>query len=745
MSEDLAREPADADADRDDNQSSDSLLQRREVLTMGAAAAAAGLGSGAFSGTASAASERHGISFDRVVNAVDDLGMDASGSKPIDSALQSTMKDGNTLVEFPPGTYLIDGQLTEGELNSWGIRGLGENPTDVTFVTNPGEGKRIIKSGDGNGILIENVAFDYSQKRAGSLGLILKAQDNLRVQDVHFVGFNPNEEEGGVVNLSPQILSTDGTAVVDGLVRKGATDIRPHRHLSGPANPPGIMWLGKKHKGTLVVRNSHLENAGENGIYASAPSGSIQIENSVFKNNNQAALRMGGKGSYVKNSRFVVDTSESDNENGLINPHSIIWETDKRGETGGYIEGCEFDYRNAPKKTTAAIWADGSVGEFTVRDTRIRIDTPEIAAIKLDDPTSSRLGVPSDRPWGVTLEKVSVTGSSAGSLPAIDVTNRPGTTVKSCCLQLSADRDGIGIHDSKDCRIEETNIDVGGQATVFDGAKVATSNVTKEASCPLPNVSDESGGSGNGNGGAASGNSDGSQTEGSTESTETTSEADDTKQSTDADSAEKNSDSSSTEKASDSGDAQNASDESTETNTREIVVHGPPKEIGRVDYRIRFDGDAKALTAADDELADGVFEGAVWTGHTDSISLTGSVVAVDELTEGGTITVDGEEVDPDTLGTSAAESQLPNTITVDGRDTAGVTRYEISVSGDLERDAAASSGEDASSTDSTADDVSDGRVAGVVDEGVDVYRFSGDITASDVDGKAAVNFDDNDG
>jgi hypothetical protein len=636
------------------------------------------------------------------------------------------------------------------------------------------------------------------------------------------------------------VLSADGTAIVDGFVRTGATDIRPHRHLDGPANAPGIMWLGKKHKGTLVVRNSRLENAGENGIYASAPTGDIRIENSVFKNNNQAALRMGGAGSYIKNSTFVVDTNDSENENGLINPHAVIWETDKRGETGGYIEGCEFDYRNAPEKTAAAIWADGSAGEFTIRDTRIRLDTPEVAAIKLDDPTSSRLGNTSDRPWGVTLEKVSVTGTSSGPLPAIEVVNRPNTVVTNCCLQVSGDRNGIAIRDSADCRIEDTNIDVGGRATVFDGSKVATSNITNEASCPAPDLSGNSGDSGSDEEESDAG-SDSSGDDGSSESDaggDDTSSDSDAGSNTETDGETKElivygppkdigrvdykirfegdakalkaaddelgdgvfegsvwaghtdsialdgsvvavdelteggevtlggeqiapdtsgSDSEDTsdgeEESSDTGSDDTSSDSESQTEPKEVVVQGPPEDIGRVDYKIRFEGDAEALKAADDELGDGVFEGSVWAGNTDSISLTGSLVSVDELTEGGTLTVGGEEVDPDAVGTDAENDEsdetdtdadspkYPNTIVVDGRDTSGVTGYKIAVSGDLKRDAEASSGGDAAPVDSLDDRVSGGRVVGVVDEGVDVYRFSGSITTSEVNGKATVDFD----
>ena len=44
--------------------------------------------------------------FDRVVDAVDDLGMDPTGESPIDDALNGAFETG-TLIEFPPGDYMV--------------------------------------------------------------------------------------------------------------------------------------------------------------------------------------------------------------------------------------------------------------------------------------------------------------------------------------------------------------------------------------------------------------------------------------------------------------------------------------------------------------------------------------------------------------------------------------------------------------------------------------------------------------
>ena len=429
-------------------------------------------------------SVRYGISFDRVVNAVDDLGMDPTGTTPIDAALSGVLTNG-TLVEFPAGKYFLRDPVEMKYIARWGIRGLGDVPTDVRFVSTPGEGKQLVKTDDGEGILVENVAFDYSETREGSLGLVLKVQDDLRVQDVHFVGFNPNVEEGGVVNLSPQALSPTGRAVVDGLVRTGPTDIRPHRHLPGPANEPGIVWLGKRHRGTLVVRNSHLENGGENGIYASRTSGKVHVEDSLFRNNNQASLRIGGSGSHVKNCRFVVDTDNAhpDNENEFINPHCILWETGQRGLSGGRIEGCSFVYTSVPKTPLVAIWADGSAGAFTIADTRFTIDVPGVQAIRVDDPRTPRLGKTAAKPWDVTLTNVLIEGSGSGVVPIVQIDGRPNSTLSNTCLSVSNVTSAVRLTNSPGSSLQ--NINVSGRGKWLSGRQsdLVVQNVSYDRVC----------------------------------------------------------------------------------------------------------------------------------------------------------------------------------------------------------------------------------------------------------------------
>ncbi|MFC6793239.1 hypothetical protein ACFQFH_01535 [Halobaculum halobium] len=81
---------SDVDVDSNDGRTSENgVLTRRGALKMGAAAVAAATGATAATGVGAAATERHGISFSTVVNAVDDLGMDPNGNRAIDGKLQT--------------------------------------------------------------------------------------------------------------------------------------------------------------------------------------------------------------------------------------------------------------------------------------------------------------------------------------------------------------------------------------------------------------------------------------------------------------------------------------------------------------------------------------------------------------------------------------------------------------------------------------------------------------------------------
>lgn len=430
--------------------------------------------------------QRRKIQFDHVVNAVEDLRMDPTGDDPIDDVLDQTLGGENILVEFPPGEYFVKDAVTSTGISTWGMMGTGEKPEDVRFTTDEREDTRIVNISEGTNILVENFALDSGSNYYGGLGLRLMAHDTLRIQDIHILGANAANQQGGTLNLSPQILDSDGVGVIDGLERRGPTDIRPHRQLTDNPNPPGIMWMGPLHKGTLYIRNSYFAHAGENGIYASACPGDVRIENCSFINNNQAAVRIGGEGSYIRDSRFFVDAEEAAkiNRRPLINPNMVVWETNNRGEVGGAIEQTTFIYKSVPEVVTG-VWVDGSAGGMTIRDCHFQVDCDNVRPIRFDDPIdNARLGGTANRPWGCEVDTVTVTGKSTGTAPLVHFRRRPASLVRKSCIEVRGDRDGIEFENSDRSRVVNSNINVTGRAIVSNNSATKMAELTYNDSCP---------------------------------------------------------------------------------------------------------------------------------------------------------------------------------------------------------------------------------------------------------------------
>lgn len=120
------RSAAGGDPQRDSwRKKTEQILGRRGYLRWtAAAAAAAALGSGG----ASAGTTRHGITFARVVDAVEDLEADPTGTEPVNQQL--TEIPTNSLVRFPEGDYLIDGRVSVSGHTQLGFESAG----NATFI-----------------------------------------------------------------------------------------------------------------------------------------------------------------------------------------------------------------------------------------------------------------------------------------------------------------------------------------------------------------------------------------------------------------------------------------------------------------------------------------------------------------------------------------------------------------------------------------------------------------------------------
>ncbi|WP_418286685.1 hypothetical protein [Halorubrum sp. DTA46] len=92
-------------------------------------------------GGASATPDRSGIAFDRVIDAVDELGADPAGTEPVNRQL--TDLPPHALVRFPEGKYTIDGRVDLVDPGRIGFESVG----DATFIgTKAGSGLNVVSA-----------------------------------------------------------------------------------------------------------------------------------------------------------------------------------------------------------------------------------------------------------------------------------------------------------------------------------------------------------------------------------------------------------------------------------------------------------------------------------------------------------------------------------------------------------------------------------------------------------------------
>jgi hypothetical protein len=93
----------------------------------------------------------------------------------------------------------------------------------------------------------------------------------------------------------------------------------------------------------------------------------------------------------------------------------------------------------------------------------------------------------------------------------------------------------------------------------------------------------------------------------------------------------------------------------------------------------------------------------------------------------------------DSGGGNSGGDQQHKVLIVDGTgDAENIAKYEFSVSGSVERDAGRSAASEGLPWDKMTDYVGEGSVVGVVGNGKDAFRFTGNLESISVDGQAGV-------
>lgn len=452
------------------------LLGRRKYVKLGLAAAAGTAGIASTSGTVSASAEREGIEFEQVLDAVEDLQMDPTGTESVIPQIKEIPPD--TLVQFPEGTYLTDEQVDLPGLGNVGFEAIG----DATIKGAPGFEETTWNVSDANAVYYQGFTHDQTD---GAVGHYWQASDRIELHDIEVKG----RAGPWAVELCPTITDPDGIARIVNYENHQGSTWAEYNDGSGGANGRIGCWLGENHVGTIQFIDCDFREYGNNALYCAAASGPVQVIDSYFENNNVASVRIGGKDSYVEDTTIVVDPDrytgprdEAHEDERFFMRGVLIHENlggTEQKEAGASVRNCDLVIEENPTAAPAIeVWANGRSLEIT--GTKIEYNNTGISVIRREQyGTKAGVHPPGEDPRWLRLDDSVIVGS--GSVDAVvDITDGDGSHIRNTQIELTGEGDGVRLRDSRDCVIESSNISVPGETTVIDNAEVDITQLTED-------------------------------------------------------------------------------------------------------------------------------------------------------------------------------------------------------------------------------------------------------------------------
>ncbi len=355
-------------AEGGDTDDTPTLLGRRDYVMLGMAAVAATAGASATSTDESSRVTRGGVTFSRVVDAVDDLGMDPSGAASIAPQLREL--EANTLVRFPDGRFRLDERVELELPGSLGLEAVGDavieaaspeigldvavtdtvyysgfthdersggvrhrwradggidlrdvevrrggtvTPDTTVASTDPASYRTIVLDpGEqrvyelSDGEAFENVLID--QRAEGAMFVITTAPgaSNWTIRNVGWKGLAPTGSE----RIQTFLINVAG----DGVIENIFLDQRDHNG-GGPGSDVGAIWTySDRHHGHIECRHNFIAGVGNNGCYDAGDgwahmesTGTVSHEYSYHRDNTPSNFRPGKTGSVVRNCVAVAN------------------------------------------------------------------------------------------------------------------------------------------------------------------------------------------------------------------------------------------------------------------------------------------------------------------------------------------------------------------------------------------------------------------------------------------------------
>ncbi|MUW13521.1 hypothetical protein GJ633_01780 [Halorubrum sp. CBA1125] len=406
---------------------------------------------------------RHGIEFNRVLDAVDDLGLDPSGEVAVEDDIESALSSAGTLLLFPEGQYRFSASVSL-DAERIGLLGRGS----VEFVPDPGFGSLLF---DGQGedlddVLIENVDVDIRAPDT-TAGIRIKCWNRFHIEDIEFLGRGTKDSPGGTTSAFLLALrNEDGRGVLRNAVAKKGSRIDGYEGGNGRIG----VWVGWTNKGTVRIEGCDFREFGNNGVYGSRTPGNVEIVDCYFLNNNVAGPRIGGAGSYVEDCTVEidlrkytggrVDTSTEFNTRAIVVEQGVQREGAEPLPAGAEIRGCTLRARRSPR-SQAVIEQSPQARSLVVRDTDIRCDIDGTPAVRRAPVGTLPYRPDRERPplphW-THLRNVTIGGNAAGGV-AVDLRLAPGSTVANCeIICRGTDRDGILLDQSLRSEVSGSSI-----------------------------------------------------------------------------------------------------------------------------------------------------------------------------------------------------------------------------------------------------------------------------------------------
>lgn len=531
---------ATGNTDRPDSLVRESVLSRRSYVKSGAAIAT-GLAATAGAGSAAGNVQFRGFTFDRIVHAVDDLGLDPTGQTQINATIYG-QTGGGDLVIFPDGEYLCgDAGMygsTGGKPIGWVAEAAYESgdpnydyDANVTFIADHGTNGYCPDTGNGATLdfLIEGIDYDFSLNDASQsgqciLGIRLHLDGRWEIRNVDTHGRAINYDNPGREEQMVGCSVRDPTAV--GLIEhcdwREQHDWALYTTLdgSGAGGRMGV-WTGAPHVGHIIIDDVKISEIGNNAFYMSTTDldaeGSVELRNSYVSNCGAGGARLPmSPNSKIVNTTFEYDASlytgpdYTDQQANSVSNRPVVVET--TGQNGYHADGpfvirdCHFRIRDTPRPSPVihaypgGRWVIVENCTFDLKDYDQTTSSPHHATnaclVQMSEARPHWGGQPK-RTDPAQLEMRDCTGviENVGGIgeSLITIADRDGSAIENCCIQaIDSPHDGVTVerhddaYDPFEVTISDSRIAVEGETIVNKGGNtIVTSNLEESGGCTL--------------------------------------------------------------------------------------------------------------------------------------------------------------------------------------------------------------------------------------------------------------------